>query len=252
MLSRPAAVVNRPRPATVLRWAWRRICVRASSRSPVRTSNRRPSGWLLSAECCKFAASLEKAVDELNVLRCFLGFILGLQLSLQSRETVEKQLGNVGQGNGVATGDAFARELLDEIAEKEIHGAGGGEVLDLAEQVGGEGFGIDHGNVGCETAGVVGTERRAFRVILGAMSRIDQHVTTLAAGVLVLALTIGVLFWGHGFAFRKMEVTTQRNKEVRKKADPSLRRCIRAQKSSFARDARGKTGPPSPHVFGTI
>jgi len=37
---------------------------------------------------------------------------------------------------------------------------------------------------------------------------VDQHVATLAASVLKLALAIGVLFWGHGLAFRKIEVTT--------------------------------------------
>jgi len=39
------------------------------------------------------------------------------------------------------------------------------------------------------------------------VSCIDQHVTTLAAGVLILALLDGILFRGHGLAFLKIEVT---------------------------------------------
>ena len=122
--------------------------------------------------------------------------LLGVQLSLQSREVIEEQLGNVGQSDSVAACDTFAGELLGEIAEEEIHGTGGGEVIDLGEKFGGEDLGLHHGDRGSETVGVVGAERRARGAIHGPMTRIDQHVTALAAGVLVLALTIGVLFWG--------------------------------------------------------
>jgi len=54
---------------------------------------------------------------------------------------------------------------------------------------------------------MVGAERGRLALFAVAML-VDQHVAALAAGVLVLALAIGVLFWGHGLAFRKIEVTT--------------------------------------------
>jgi hypothetical protein len=60
----------------------------------------------------------------------------------QSREGIEEQLGNVGQSDSVAAGDTSAGELLGEIAEEEIHGKGGGEVIDPAEKVGGEDLGL--------------------------------------------------------------------------------------------------------------
>lgn len=60
-------------------------------------------------------------------------------------KTVEEKLGNVSQSDGVATGDAFARELFDEIAQEEIHFIGGGKGVDVAEKLGGDSFGI--GNV---------------------------------------------------------------------------------------------------------
>ena len=126
----------------------------------------------------------------MNAVRFFFSFLLGLKLSLQGREAVEKQLGNVGQGNGVAAGDAFAGELLDEIAEEEIHGAGGGEVVDVAEKFGGEGFRVDRWNAGSETAGVVGAERRARDAVRGTMILVDQHVAALAFGANVLAVGI--------------------------------------------------------------
>jgi len=119
-----------------------------------------------------------------------LGFILSLNLSHQGRETVEKQLGNVRQSYGVAASDAFARELLDEVAEEEVHGTGGGEVIDLAEKFGGEGFGVNSGNGGSETAGVVGAERWAHGVVRGTMILVDQHVTAVAFGADVLAMVI--------------------------------------------------------------
>ncbi len=135
-------------------------------------------------------ASLAKAAGDANVLRFCLCFVLGFDLSLQSREAVEEQLGNVGQGNGVTAGDAFAREPLDEIAEEEVHGTGGGEVIDLAEKVGGENFGIDRGNGGSETVGVVGAERWALGAVRGTMILVDQHVTAVAFGADVLAMGI--------------------------------------------------------------
>src|SRR6266480_4163793 len=103
----------------------------------------------------------------------------------------------VGQSDGVAACDTFAGELLGEIADEEIHGTGGGGVIDLGEKFGGEDLGLHHGDSGSKTVGVVGAERRARGAIRGPMIRIDQHVTALGAGVLVVALRIGMLFWGH-------------------------------------------------------
>lgn len=57
-------------------------------------------------------------------------------------KAVEEKLGNVSQSDGVATGDAFAGELFDEIAQEEIHFIGGGKGVDVAEKLGGESFGI--------------------------------------------------------------------------------------------------------------
>jgi hypothetical protein len=168
------------RLAAVLRWTVRIIIA----------VRRRTIGCLLIAAGCKFAALLAKAGGEANILRFLFGFFLGRNRSLQGREAVEKQLGNVGQGNGVTAGDAFAGELLDEIAEEEIHGTGGREVLDVAEEVGGEGFGIDCWNTGPETVGVVGAERRARGSVRGTVILVDQHVAALAFRADMLALGI--------------------------------------------------------------
>jgi hypothetical protein len=119
----------------------------------------------------------------------------------------ENQLRDVGEGDGIATCDALASELPDEIAEEEIHFIGGGEAVDVVEKLGGEGFGVDKGNLGSETVGVESAESRWSGSV--AMIGINQHVTALAAGILELALIHGKLFWGHGLAFRKMEVVTQ-------------------------------------------
>jgi hypothetical protein len=154
---------------------------------------RRASGQSRIAErwtARKFRAALEKAAGEFDALRFFLGFIFSRNLSLQSGKAVEEELGNVGQGNGVAAGDAFARELFDKIAEEEIHGLGGGEVIDLAEKVGGEEFRVDSGNGGSETIGVVGAERRARGSVRETMMIVDQHVAAIAFRADVLAVVI--------------------------------------------------------------
>jgi len=151
---------------------------------------------------------LAKASDEMSELLFGrrLRFI-GCSLSGHGRLTCENQLRDVGESDGVTAGDAFASELSDEIAEEEIHFVSGGEAVDVVEKLGGEDFRIDGGNGGSETVSVVGAERRGRGAVRGAMSRVDQHVAALAAGVLELALMVGVLFWGHRLAFRKIEVT---------------------------------------------
>ena len=66
-------------------------------------------------------------------------FGFGGELAVQGSEAVEEELGDVGEGYGVAAGDAFAGELFDEVAEEEVDGVGGGEVGEVAEEFGGVG-----------------------------------------------------------------------------------------------------------------
>jgi hypothetical protein len=120
----------------------------AGTRSRVRSSSLGAIGCSLVAMCRKFTVLLAKEGIEASYLRFRLGFLLGVQLSLQSREAIEEQLGDVGQSDSVAAGDTFAGELLGEIAEEEIHGTGGGEVLDLGEKFGGEDLGLHDGDSG--------------------------------------------------------------------------------------------------------
>src|SRR5713101_6203720 len=132
---------------------------------------------------------------------------VGCSLSGHGGLTGENQLRDVGESDGVTAGDALASELPDEIAEEEIHFVSGGEAVDVGKKLGGEEFGIDNGNGGPETVSVVSAERGGRGAVRGAMVLVDQHVAALAAGVLELALMVGVLFWGHRLAFRKIEVT---------------------------------------------
>ena len=44
-------------------------------------------------------------------------------------------MGDVGKSYGVAAGDAFVSKLLDEIAEEDVDGIGGGEVFDVPEEL---------------------------------------------------------------------------------------------------------------------
>jgi hypothetical protein len=106
----------------------------------------------------------------------------------------EDELRDVGESDGVPAGDALPGELPDEIAKEEIHFVGGGETVDVGKELSSEDFRIDNGNGGPETVGVVSAESRVLRAVRGAMGRIDQHVAALVAGVLELALMIGVLF----------------------------------------------------------
>ena len=137
-------------------------------------------------------------------------FIGGLRFvcSLPSNSGLagENELRDVGKSDGVTAGDALAGELADEIAKEEIHFVGSGEAIDVGQKLGGEDFRIDKGDLGEETFGVEGAERRWSGSVT--MIGINEHVAALAAGVLELALIHGKLFWGHGLAFRKIEVMT--------------------------------------------
>jgi hypothetical protein len=149
-------------------------------------------------------SSLEKLLGEAHVV----GILRGCSLPGHGGLAHENELGDVGEGQGIATGDAFPDELPDEIAEEEIDFIGGGEGADILEKLGGENLGVYRGCICLETAGVVGAERRASGAAGGTMMGVNHHAAAVAAGVLVLALLIGVLFWGHGLAFRKIELRT--------------------------------------------
>ena len=58
-------------------------------------------------------------------------------MAVHGGDAAEEELADVGDGHGVATVDAFARELADEIAEEKVDGLGGGEVFQVAEEFGG-------------------------------------------------------------------------------------------------------------------
>ena len=111
----------------------------------------------------------------------------------------EDELRDVSQGDGIAACDALAGELPDEIAEEEVHFVGGGEAVDVSKEFGGENLGVDRRRSRCETASMVGAEGWAGGATCWAMIGIDQQAAAVAAGVLVMALRIRVLFGGHGF-----------------------------------------------------
>jgi hypothetical protein len=147
-------------------------------------------GGLLSAKCGKFAAGSAKASNEAAEIRSFRGFLLGCSLFGHGSLTGEDELGDVSKSDGVAAGDPLASELPDEIAEEEIHFVGRGETVDIVEKLGGEDLGVDNGNGGAETFGVVSAERRAVPAVRDAMVLVDEHVAALAFRADVLALVI--------------------------------------------------------------
>jgi hypothetical protein len=63
---------------------------------------------------------------------------LGVLFVGEDGEAGEKELGDVGEGDGVLAGHALASELLEDVAEEEIEGAGGVEAFDVAEELLGE------------------------------------------------------------------------------------------------------------------
>jgi hypothetical protein len=66
--------------------------------------------------------------------------IFGLTLAIEGGDAVEEELGDVGEGDGVAASDAFMSELLDEIAEEGVDATGGSEISDVVEKLVGGGF----------------------------------------------------------------------------------------------------------------
>jgi hypothetical protein len=105
--------------------------------------------------------------------------LLALVLALEGGETIEEQLTDVGLGDGVTAVDAFARDLLEEIAEVAIDGGGGGEILDSIEEFVRDGF-AGLGSRGIVLGKVMGAERV---VVLG-----DERAAAMAAGVDVAAV----------------------------------------------------------------
>jgi hypothetical protein len=173
----------------------------------------RGAGRLRIAAQGKFVTPLAKASDEALEHRFAFGLRFFCSLPGHGSLAGEDQLREVGESDGIATRDALASELPDEIAEEEIHFIGGGEAVDVSEKLGGEHFRIHGGNSRFEAIGVIAAERS--RSSVGGMVLVDQHMAAVAAGVLVLALMDRVLFWGHDLAFRKIEVTTGRSNEVK-------------------------------------
>ncbi len=186
MLSRPAAVVNRRCPASVLRWASLIIFARARNPSLVRASDHDSVGGLLLV--LRGRTRLEEAFEEIatQVLRFDLSCLFPGHGGLGS----EKQLGDVGESDGVAAGDAFAGELFDEIAEEEIHLVGGCEAVNVAKKFGSENFRVDSGNTRSETVCVVGAKHRARGSVRGTMNLVDQHVAAIAFRADVLAMEV--------------------------------------------------------------
>ena len=64
-----------------------------------------------------------------------------LRVPVHRGEAVEKQLAEVSEGDGVGAGDALADDLLDQVAEEEVHRLGRGELVDGGEEVSGNRFG---------------------------------------------------------------------------------------------------------------
>ncbi len=72
---------------------------------------------------------------------------------------------DVGESDGVATGDALAGELPDEIAKEEVDLISRGETVDVGEKLGGEDFRIDGRDARFETIGVIGAEHGTVRAV---------------------------------------------------------------------------------------
>jgi hypothetical protein len=126
-----------------------------------------------------------------------------LVFAAKGGKAIEEELGDVGHGEGVAAGDAFAGELFQEVAQEHVDGVGGAEVLDGAKEFGGEGFGVGEGRGSFEAIGMVGAKRRTVLAVGEAVAPVDEHVTAATFGVDMLAVGAGgdfkccVLFGGH-------------------------------------------------------
>jgi hypothetical protein len=164
---------------------------------------------------------------EKAAFRFSLGFLEGGSLSGHGGLAGEDELGNVGESDGVAAGDALASELPDEIAEEEIHLVGSSETIDVRKKFIGEDFRIYNGDGSAETLSVVSTERWAGGSVRRTVIGVDQHVAAPAFGADVLALRIEGSAAGsagcrrHGLAFLVWKLEKQRVPEItRRRAHP--------------------------------
>jgi hypothetical protein len=66
-----------------------------------------------------------------------LGGFGGLLVAMDYGLGVEEELGDVGEGGGVAAGDAVVGEIFEEVGQEEVDGAGLGEIFCASEEVGG-------------------------------------------------------------------------------------------------------------------
>ncbi len=118
-------------------------------------------------------------------------------------EAVEERLGDIGQDGGVAAGDEAASGHPEEVGEELVDRGGGGEaclslpvrqaggrqVLELAEKLGGDGF-------------AQGLLRLEAMVLAERGMALGAELTALAAeGRDVLAMHVGAWFAGHGSPF---------------------------------------------------
>ena len=76
--------------------------------------------------------------DDAAGARIVFGVAQGGVVPVHGGDAAEKELADVGDGDGVEARDAFARQLTDEVAEKGVDGVGRGEVFHVAEQFGGD------------------------------------------------------------------------------------------------------------------
>jgi len=97
---------------------------------------------------------------------------------MEGGDTVEEELRDVGEGHGVAAGDALVSELGDEISEEGVDGVGVSEVSDVVEEFVGDGFVLETARLHL-LANVVGAE--------GGVGIRSEHAAAMAFTVDVLA-----------------------------------------------------------------
>jgi hypothetical protein len=118
--------------------------------------------------------------------------VLALALAVEGGKAVEEQLADIGLGDGVAAVDAFASDLLEEIAKVAIDGGGGREILDATEELVGDGL------VGLERLGV------ALSEVMGAERIVPlgkERAATVTAGVDVMTVRVRVILGRHRSTF---------------------------------------------------
>lgn len=101
----------------------------------------------------------------------------GLVFLLNAGNNVEEELREVADGESVATINALASELLDDVSEERVDAVGGVEIAGGCEKLGGKSFGIGLRSL------------RQTKVIRTESFVVDaEHAAMLAAGTDVLAL----------------------------------------------------------------